>query len=106
MNRKATIYFGACKDGKILVLISDWNRFLDGVVSPRFSEFTVTTGTGFWEGVSEPVRILTILGDDSAAPWKGKTWHEKIHAIALIYKKRFGQDCVLVEWSDVRGELV
>jgi hypothetical protein len=100
MNYKATIYFGASKDGKIHVLAGDWSRFIDGVVCPRFSGFTITSGTGFWEGVSEPVRILTILGDYSI------NYCGKIYEIATAYKKRFGQDCVLVEWSNVKGELV
>jgi hypothetical protein len=81
-------------------LPGDWNQFIDNVVASRFSGFTVTNGIGYWEGASEIVRILTILGDD------GIVWRENVRYVAAVYRDQFGQDCVLIEWSDVRGELV
>jgi hypothetical protein len=89
----ANLYFGRSIDGGGEVSDSDWQRFVDQEVSPRFSSgFTVEDGAGQWLGASGPVRekskhlqiVLSGRPDDA----------DKLTAIRAAYQTRFHQEAV------------
>jgi Protein of unknown function (DUF3574) len=89
-----TLYFGAAmQDG--LVEDTEWARFLDDWVTPRFPDgLTVLQASGQWRGadgkiVEEPSRIMYLVH-----PADGSS-ERKIEEIASEYKRRFQQEAVL-----------
>jgi uncharacterized protein DUF3574 len=73
----------------------DWAQFLATVITPRFPEgLTIWQANGQWLDprgniVREPVFIVEIFHE------KSDKVEASIVAIAVEYKKRFGQDAVL-----------
>ena len=73
----------------------DWAQFMSTVVTPRFPKgLTVWQANGQWLDprgiiVREPVFIVEIFHE------KSDELEASIVAIAVEYKKRFGQDAVL-----------
>jgi hypothetical protein len=88
------LVFGAARSNADPLSESEWQSFLDSVVTPRFPDgFTVLNGHGQWRGqdglTREQSRILVI-------------WHDRspnrdadIEAIRAAYKLRFDQESVL-----------
>ncbi len=76
---------------------SDWHRFVDEVVTPRFpAGFTVVHADGQWRDPSgavtrEPAEVMTLMhaGDEGA--------RASVAAVVASYKTRFGQEAVLRE---------
>jgi len=86
------IYFGADIQGRDTVRPEDFEAFLSDHVTPYWPGFTLTEGTGYWQGNPETVRILSALVDD---------WQGHANRIARAYAREFSQDAVLVERSAV-----
>jgi hypothetical protein len=88
------LVFGTARPHDDPLSESEWQAFLDSVVTPRFPDgFTVLSGVGQWRGqdglTKEQSRILVV-------------WHERspnrdadIEAIRSAYKSRFDQESVL-----------
>lgn len=95
------LYFGRNRPDGGGVREQDWQVFLDSVVTPRFPDgLTVTSATGQWRGASGKVEseassVVTLLhaGDTDA--------RGKVAEIAQEYKRRFQQEAVLRERSQV-----
>src|ERR1700737_4381054 len=89
------LFFGRNIPSGGTVSDSDWEQFLRTVVTPRFPEgLTVWQGNGQWldprgQLVREAVFVVEVFHK------KGDEVETKIAAIAMEYKKRFGQDAVL-----------
>jgi hypothetical protein len=58
------------------------------LASARMTGFTVTTGTGYWNGMPEPCIILEHIGGDDM--------HENVRALAYDIRDENNQDTVLV----------
>ena len=77
----------------------DFGSFLSECVTLFFPGFTVTTGTGYWNGEPEGVRVLTVLHNG------GRDIGE-LECIAEAYTRKYNQEAVLVVHVDVSGRLV
>jgi hypothetical protein len=82
---------------------ADWQRFVDDVVTPRFSDgLTVLEARGQWRdahGVTtrEASRVIEIVHGDAVAQ------QQKLAEIAGHYKARFRQQAVLLTQASVRA---
>jgi hypothetical protein len=91
------VYFGRNRPDGGVVSDSDWQNFLDQVVTPRFPNgLTVVHADGQWRGQSgtverERAEVLTVLHGGSADSRKAMS------EIVGEYKRRFGQEAVLRE---------
>jgi hypothetical protein len=91
------VYFGRNRPGGGSVSDTEWQGFLNEVVTPRFpAGLTVVQATGQWKGQSgvveqERSEIVTLLhaGDEGA--------RRSVAEIAAEYKRRFQQEAVLRE---------
>ncbi len=91
------VYFGRNRPGGGSVSDTEWQGFLNEVVTPRFpAGLTVVEATGQWKGQSgvveqERSEIVTLLhaGDEPA--------RRSVAEIAAEYKGRFQQEAVLRE---------
>jgi hypothetical protein len=91
------VYFGRNRPGGGSVSDTEWQGFLNQVVTPRFpAGLTVVQATGQWKGQSgvveqERSEIVTLLhaGDEGA--------RRSVAEIAAEYKRRFQQEAVLRE---------
>ena len=96
-----SLYLGRNRPDGGQVHEQEWQAFLDAVVTPRFPEgLTITSATGQWRGAngkveSEASSVVTLLhaGDAGA--------RGKVAEIAQEYKRRFHQEAVLRERSQV-----
>ena len=81
----------------------DWQKFVDEVITPRFTDgFTIMPGRGQWRGRdsvirAEPSRVLVLVhgGDDRT--------NEKIEQIRTVYRQLFSQESVLRIDTPVRA---
>jgi hypothetical protein len=93
------VYFGRNRPGGGTVSDTDWQRFLDEVVTARFPYgLTVVDATGRWRGQSgvveqERSEIVTVFHAGDAASRRA------IADVAAEYKRRFQQEAVLRERS-------
>jgi hypothetical protein len=93
------VYFGRNRPDGGTVNDSEWQGFLDEVVTPKFpAGLTVIEATGQWRGQSgvveqERSEIVTVFhaGDEAA--------RQAVAAVASEYKRRFRQEAVLRERS-------
>ena len=91
------VYFGRNRPDGGTVSDSEWQGFLDRVVTPKFPDgFTVVEGTGQWKGRTGMVErersaVVTFLHAGSAAD------RGAVAAVAEEYKRRFRQEAVLRE---------
>jgi hypothetical protein len=91
------VYFGRNRPSGGSVSDTEWQGFLNEVVTPRFpAGLTVVQATGQWKGQSgvveqERSEIVTLLhaGDEGA--------RRSVAEIAAEYKRRFQQEAVLRE---------
>jgi uncharacterized protein DUF3574 len=91
------LYFGRNRPDGGTVSDSEWQAFLDEVVTPRFpAGLTVVEAMGQWKGQSghverERAEVLTVLhaGDGPA--------RRAVAEVAAEYKRRFHQEAVLRE---------
>ncbi len=94
---KDTIYFGRNKPGGGQVSDSEWQEFLNSVLTPRFPNgLTIVDAHGQWRGESgaieqERSEVVTVLheGDEGA--------RLKVNEVTSAYKERFHQEAVLRE---------
>lgn len=93
------IYFGRGRADGQTVSDSQLRRFLDSIVRPRFDAFTIQRGRGYWRNNSEPSIVLEIIYPDRNA-------RHAVRQIAAEYKRRFGQEAVLVVGTDVESSVV
>ncbi len=98
------LYFGFSRPGGGTVVLAEWNRFLDSVVTPRFQPgFTVLEGQGQWrsrltgELVREPSRIVIIVHPHCSGNERA------IDEIIAAYRKEFDQESVGRVTSVVRA---
>ena len=91
------VYFGRNRPEGGTVSDTDWQRFLNEVVTPRFpAGFSVVEAAGQWRGRSgavehERTEMLTVLHSDS------ETDRRAVAELAAEYKRRFHQEAVLRE---------
>lgn len=78
-------------------------RFLSDVVTPRFPDYTVLSGEGYWKGESEDVIVLVILHDKHTPGDEYCDDETKIERIINEYKDRFHQESVL--WVQTNVEI-
>lgn len=75
--------------------------FVDNVVSDLLPGFTITNGTGYWQGEKEVVRILTVISDDD-----DRQTLSVCNLIAEMYKRQFRQQSVLVNVQQTAAQFV
>ena len=88
------LYFGTARSDGPDVSITDWDKFLDESVTPRFPDgLSHWPISGQWRGTGETIKedshILNILRPDSPDA------DSKITEIVDLYKAEFGQESVL-----------
>ncbi len=92
---QTTLYFGLNRPQGATITTTEWQQFIDGDVTPRFSQgLTVFTAQGQWLGndgqlARENSRALLLIHSPD------KTSEQHIEALRNIYKQRFGQDSVM-----------
>ena len=74
-------------------------NFVEESIASVIDGFTVTTGTGYWKGVREPVTIIEVVGE-------AVTYDSLVAAIAHAYAVEFRQDAVLITRVEVGMELI
>ena len=93
------VYFGRNRPGGGSVSETEWQAFLDEVVTPRFpAGLTVVSAHGQWRGRGggverEDAEVLTVFHAGDAAASRA------VAEIAGEYKRRFQQEAVLRERS-------
>jgi predicted phage tail protein len=91
------VYFGRNRPGGGVVSESEWQGFLDQVVTPRFPDgLTVVHAEGQWKGRSgaverERAEVLTLLHGGT------EETRNAVSEVVGEYKRRFGQEAVLRE---------
>ncbi|HYR12561.1 MAG TPA: DUF3574 domain-containing protein [Longimicrobium sp.] len=100
------LYFGMRKADATLVTESEWQAFVDSVVTPRFPHgLTVLAGYGQYQPesgplVREPSKVLILIHRG------GPDAEHRIREIASIYCRRFDQESVMRVRDRVRAELL
>jgi Protein of unknown function (DUF3574). len=98
----ADLYFGLSIPGGGLVSETDWQRFVDTEITPRFPDgLTIMDAKGQWKDrsgiVREPSkRLLVVVGGKPADA-------VKLEAIRAAYRARFHQESVLLVETPVCG---
>jgi hypothetical protein len=91
------VYFGRNRPDGGIVSETEWQGFLDEVVTPRFPNgLTVVHADGQWRGQSgaverERAEVLTVLHGGTEAS------RQAMLEVVGEYKRRFGQEAVLRE---------
>ena len=94
---RTDLYMGMSIPGGAMVSDTDWEKFLNDVVTPFFPDgFTVLSGRGQYREASgtiakEPSHVLVFLYRRA----ERKSAGAKIESIRAEYKKRFDQESVL-----------
>jgi hypothetical protein len=94
---RTELFFGMSRPDGGTISESDWERFLDAEVTPRFPDgLTVLSAAGQWQGednqiVEEPSKLLILLYPREAIPES----HKEIEEIRAAYEKAFQQESVL-----------
>lgn len=95
-QRTAQLFFGRNIAGKANVSETDFRKFLDEEITPRFPDgLTVMDGGGQWRGsenqlIREAAKVVLIV-----LPPKGDA-PARLDAVRNAYKKRFAQESVLL----------
>jgi hypothetical protein len=95
------VYFGRNRPGGGTVSDTEWQAFLDQVVTPRFPNgFSVVEAAGQWRGRSGVVErersaMVTVLHSGSEADRRA------VATLAAEYKRRFSQEAVLRERAPI-----
>lgn len=94
---RTELFFGLSRPDGSSISESEWESFLDAVITPRFPEgLTVLSASGQWQGddnqiVEEPSKLLILLYPREAIPES----HREIEEIRAAYEVRFLQESVL-----------
>ncbi|MGC3956690.1 MAG: DUF3574 domain-containing protein [Verrucomicrobiota bacterium] len=92
---RSEIYFGQTKPSGAHITPTDWQTFLDEVVTPQFpAGLTVFDATGQWRNATghidrEPSKVLVLVHPPS------REIEQKLDAIRVAYCQRFEQEAVL-----------
>jgi Uma2 family endonuclease len=93
------IYCGRGRANGRSVSETEMRAFVNRSIRPRFDAFTIQRVRGYWRRESEPSFVIEIVHSSDTA-------HQKVAEIANEYKRRFGQDAVLVIDNHVKAALV
>jgi hypothetical protein len=92
---QTTLYFGLNRPAGEAITAAEWQRFVDGEVTPRFRDgLTVFDARGQWLGNDGKVAheaskaLMLIHGKDAHS-------NSEIEALRGIYKTRFAQESVM-----------
>jgi len=92
---QTTLYFGLNRPAGDAITAAEWQRFVDGDVTPRFRDgLTVFDARGQWLGndgnvAREASKVLMLIhGKDARS-------NSDIEALRGIYKSRFAQESVM-----------
>ncbi len=94
---RTELFFGLSKPNGSLVSESDWQRFVDEFVTPRFPDgLTILEADGQWRGkdakvVREQSKVIVLLYKRK----ERKEANTKIEEIRSEYMKRFDQEAVM-----------
>jgi len=86
-------YFGTkIKDGNLIKIVSnkEWEKFVKNSIKPRFSSFTISNKTGYWEGEKELTHTLTIIHKND------KNIMNNLIYIAKEYSMIYNQDEIII----------
>ena len=92
---KTELFFGLCRPDGSIVSESEWDRFVDEYITPRFREgLTIVDANGQWmmrtgEVVKEKTKIVILLHVDNEAV------NASIEYVRDKYKKLFQQESVV-----------
>lgn len=92
---RSEIYFGQTEPDGAHITPTDWQTFLDEVVTPQFpAGLTVFDATGQWRNATgqidrEPSKVLVIVHPPS------RPIENQLDAIRAVYCQRFNQEAVL-----------
>jgi len=96
------MFFGLSLPGGGAVSMAEWQNFQQNDIASTFDGFNVVDSTGYYKGVSERSKIVTIIVQSEDIP--------KAKALASRYARKFNQDSVMmvkipvVEWSFIRQD--
>ena len=99
---RSEIYFGQTKPSGAHITPTDWQMFLDEVVTPQFpAGLTVLDAAGQWRNATghldrEPSKVLVLVHPPSCEI------ETKVDAIRAEYCRRFEQEAVLIVTSKAR----
>jgi Uma2 family endonuclease len=93
------IYCGRRRSKGRPVTEAELRSFINSSIRPRFDAFTIQRARGYWQATSEPSFVIEIVHPSDSA-------QANVAEIAADYKRRFGQDAVLIVRSDVQSALV
>lgn len=92
---RSEVYFGQTKPSGAHITPTEWQTFLDEVVTPQFpAGLTVLDASGQWRNATghidrEPSKVLVLVHPPSASI------EARIDAIRAVYCQRFEQEAVL-----------
>lgn len=95
MHYVTRMYLGRTRPDHSDIAPVDFDAFVRDVIAPTFTDgFTLIDATGGWSGstgfIREPSTILEVYHTGSTAV------RRKIIDVATTYRRRFGQDAVMV----------
>lgn len=97
--REWKIYCGRHRSTGRPVSDAELRAFIIQAVQSRFESFTVQHVQGYWRATSEPSIIIGVVG-------RSRGTRASIAAVAQEYKRRFGQQAVLVVGNEVASTLI
>ena len=84
---KTELYFGRNIGENGRVADGQWQDFIERVIAGQFEGFTILDGVGYWQGESEPCKIVVILRNDND--------NDSIEYIRKVYCANYDQESVL-----------
>jgi hypothetical protein len=93
------IYCGRGRLNGPPVTDAEVRAFINASIRPRFDAFTIQHVRGYWHATSERSFVIEII---HASDWA----QASVAEIAADYKRRFGQDAVLVVGNGVESVMV
>jgi hypothetical protein len=93
------IYCGRGRFKRQPVTEAELRSFINASIRPRFDAFTIQRVQGYRQATSEASFVIEIVHPSASA-------QTSVAEIAAAYKRRFGQDAVLIVQSDVESALV
>ena len=97
--REFKIYCGRHRSTGPPVSDAELHAFIRQAVQSRFESFTIQHVQGYWRPTSEPSIIIGVVG-------RSRGTRARVAAVAREYKRRFGQEGVLVVRNEVASTLI
>lgn len=98
--KEINIYFGRITKHGQIIENSQFLEFLEHIINPIFTSYTIFPCIGFWDRKKEPSTMIQLITDNV-----DDIMIQNIENICKKYCEMWYQDCVLVTQKDVYSQL-